>query len=195
MSFFILTLEMENTSKDHITWFAIRVTYSRELKFKEYLDQNSIPNFIPMHYVMVNQKGKSVRKLVPIIHNLVFVNTDKPTLEYIKQFQSANFPIRYIMGRTHHRPIIIPEKQMQDFIAVSGQYEEQIVYLDPTEVSIKKGDRVRVTGGIWRGIEGKYIRIAKDRRVVVSIEGIMAVGTAFIHPSLIEVVKEELTTK
>lgn len=183
---------MKDAYKNSITctWFAIRVTYSRELQFKEYLDNNSISNFIPMHYAMVTQKGKSVRKLVPIIHNLIFVNTDRTTLDHIKQFYSAKFPIRYIMDKNKNKPIVIPDKQMQDFIAVCGQYEEQIVYLDPMEVSIKKGDRVRVTGGIWEGIEGKYVRIAKDRRVVVSIEGVMAVGTAFIHPSLIEVVKD-----
>ena len=62
----------------------------------------------------------------------------------------------------------------------------QIVYLDPTIVSLREGDRVRIVGGVFSGVEGIFIRIKGDRRVVVSIEGIMAVATAFVHPSLIE---------
>ena len=51
---------------------------------------------------------------------------------------------------------------------------------------LKKGDKVRITGGIFSGVEGVFVRVKGDRRVVVSIQGIMAVATAFIHPSLIE---------
>ena len=53
-------------------------------------------------------------------------------------------------------------------------------------VSFRKGERVRVTGGIFEGVEGEFIRVKNDRRVVVSIRGVMAVATTFIHPSLIE---------
>lgn len=90
------------------------------------------------------------------------------------------------MDKATGRPIIIPDKQMQDFIAVSGTYDDQLVYLDPVSVILKKGDKVRITGGIFSGVEGVFVRVKGDRRVVVSIQGIMAVATAFIHPSLIE---------
>lgn len=53
---------------------------------------------------------------------------------------------------------------------------------------MKKRDRVRVTGGIFEGVEGEFVRIKGDRRVVDSIQGVM-VATAFIHPSLIELIK------
>ena len=33
-----------------LKWFAIRVTYSREMALKGYLDQYGIESFIPMHY-------------------------------------------------------------------------------------------------------------------------------------------------
>ena len=69
---------------------------------------------------------------------------------------------------------------------VSGNYEEQIVYLDPIATALQKGDRVRVTGGIFEGVEGAIIRVKGDRRVSVCIQGVMAVATAYIHPSLIE---------
>ena len=106
--------------------------------------------------------------------------------EEIKQQMEYKFPMRYIMDRETQSPIIVPDSQMADFIAVTATMDEQLVFLDPVEVQLKKGDRVRITGGILKGVEGNLIRIKGDRRVVVSIQGIMAVGSAFIHPSLIE---------
>ena len=59
-------------------WFAIRVTYSREMALKEYLDRCRMESFIPMSYKEVIKGERKVRKLVPVIHNLVFVRrTDR----------------------------------------------------------------------------------------------------------------------
>ena len=51
-------------------WFAIRVSYSRELALKAILDAENIENFIPMRYEYIMKSGKRVRKLLPAIHNL-----------------------------------------------------------------------------------------------------------------------------
>ena len=171
---------IELKKQEGIAWYAIRVTYSREMIFKEYLDGHNVENFIPMHYESTDLK------LVPIIHNLVFVHSTKRSIDTFKSELEVRLPIRYIMDKATGRPIIIPDKQMQDFIAVSGTYDDQLVYLDPVSVILKKGDKVRITGGIFSGVEGVFVRVKGDRRVVVSIQGIMAVATAFIHPSLIE---------
>jgi transcription antitermination factor NusG len=172
-----------------VVWYAIRITYSREMLFKEFLDASHIESFIPMHYETVRMRnGKEIRRLVPIIHNLIFVRTTKTCIDDIMRIYANKYPIRYIMDKYEQKPIIVPNKQMQDFIAVNGTYTEQLVHLDPSEVALKKGVRVRIKGGICEGIEGEYMRIAGDRRVVVSIKGVMAIGTAFVHPSLIEVI-------
>ena len=165
-------------------WFAIRVTYSREMALKEYLDRCRMESFIPMSYKEVIKGERKVRKLVPVIHNLVFVRSTREKLDEMKRDISLKVPIRYIMDRETRRP-------MHSFIAVAGAYDEQIVYLDPTIVSLREGDRVRIVGGVFSGVEGIFIRIKGDRRVVVSIEGVMAVATAFVHPSLIEPVLQK----
>ena len=172
-----------------LNWYALRITYSRELALKEYLDAEHIENFIPMHYVYVMKGERKMRKLVPVVHNLVFVRTTRKQLDEIKEVKGAVLPIRYIMDRETHQPITIPKVQMRNFIAVAGNFDEQLIYLDPTCVNMAKGARVRITGGIFEGVEGEFIRIKGDRRVVVAIQGVMAVATAFIHPSLIELIE------
>ena len=97
-----------------------------------------------------------------------------------------NIPMRYIMDREQHLPIVIPDSQMRSFILVAGTYEESIVYVEPAELQLIKGQKVRVIGGVFEGAVGEFVRIRRDRRVVVNIEGVMAVATTFIHSSLVE---------
>lgn len=172
-------------------WFAIRVTYSREMALKEYLDRCRMESFIPMSYKEVIKGERKVRKLVPVIHNLVFVRSTREKLDEIKRDISLKVPIRYIMDRETRRPLVVPDRQMHSFIAVAGAFDEQIVYLDPDDRLSAGGRSGAYRRGVFSGVEGIFIRIKGDRRVVVSIEGVMAVATAFVHPSLIEPVLQK----
>lgn len=169
-------------------WFAIRITYNREMKVKRELDSIHIENFLPMKYRIIVRGEKKIKELVPAIHNLIFVYI---TPEDLKSYKATTaLPIRYIMNRETREPIVIPEQQMQNFIAVAGNPTEQIVYLDPDVSNFKKGDKVKIIGGVFEGAEGYFMRIKGDRRVVVCINGIAAVATAFIHPSLVKKIDE-----
>lgn len=171
-------------------WYALRITYSRELALKEYLDGEGVENFLPMRYEFILKNERRVRKLVPAVHNLLFVRSTRSCIDAIKESRGSSLPIRYIMDRESRQPIIVPDYQMRSFMAVAGNCDQQLVYLDPSEISFRKGDRVRVTGGVFAGVEGEFLRVKNDRRVVVSIQGVMAVATTFIHPSLIEPILE-----
>lgn len=165
-------------------WYAIRVTYNREMKVKQELDSLNISNFLPMKYQMVTRGGRRIKVLMPAISNLIFINL---TREEMKEYRDKTLmPVRYIMDKETHRPITIPKRQMDNFIAVAGTFDEQVIYLDLNLTQMKKGEKVRITGGIFEGAEGEFVRVKGDRRVVVTIPGIVAVATAFIHPSLIE---------
>jgi len=84
--------------------------------------------------------------------------------------------------------MVVPQKQMEDFMRVAGTLSDDITYYHPDEIALEKGRRVRVLGGMFDGIEGILVRGKgrRDRRVVVLIEGVMAVSTATIEPDLIE---------
>ena len=178
------TMEDANTNTDK-QWYAIRVTYNRELKVKADLDAQGIDNFIPMKYVSVMRgKERRVKKLVPAIHNLIFMLVDRATMVQYKA--TTTLPIRYIMNRETHQPVVIPRKQMDNFIAVAGNHSEQLLYIENDPITMRKGDKVRITGGLFEGAIGTLMRIKGNRRVVVSIPGVIAVATTDIHPSLIE---------
>ncbi len=175
---------------DEIAWYPLRITYSQEMKVKEYLDKEHIESFIPMRYVEKECQGKKTRQLVPAIHNLLFIHTCRKKIEEFKRFSLLSSKIRYIMDN-NHVPTIVPDKQMMDFIAVAGTLNEHTMYVDPLEIHLKKGERVRVNGGIWEGVVGKFVRIKRGLRVVIAIEGVAAVATASLHPSLVDSIENK----
>ena len=178
--------------REEKVWFAIRVTYNRELKVKEDLDTKGITCFVPMQYRREERGGVMVKRLVPSVHNLIFIYL---TPTEMKEYKSTtDLPIRYIMSRgergTRH-PIIVPTREMENFIKVAGTYDEKLVYLNPDPGDFAKGERVRIIGGTFAGAEGIFVRVKGDRRVVVNVEGLVAVATTFVHPSMIEKITDD----
>ena len=75
--------DSNSVNKDvaEMLWFAMSATFGREMKVKEFLDKNNVRCFVPLRYQLVNMRGKGkVRKLVPAISNLIFVNTTRDNI-------------------------------------------------------------------------------------------------------------------
>lgn len=186
------TATSKPTDKDsQIVWFAMSAPYRRELKAKEYLQAKGIECFVPMVNALVEKRsGAKIRKQVPAIHNLIFVHTSKNVIQEIKR------GVDYLQYRTMPRegkniPIIVPDRQMQQFIAVTQTSNEELIYMRPEEVNIAKGTRVRVHGGAFDGTEGVFVKIQGKRkpRVVLLIQGVAAVALAEISTEFIEIIK------
>ena len=52
--------------------------------------------------------------------------------------------------------------------------------MSPCYCHFKSGDRVRVIEGAFRGVEGRIARAAGQQRVIVELEGLCLVATAYI---------------
>ena len=174
--------------KETEVWFAMRATYRRELEAMRLLEKEKMGCFIPMQYKISIKKGKKVRALVPVIRNLVFVHA-RPS--EVQRFKSQITYLQYITDTRSGQKIIIPDHDMQRFIAVAGTYNDHLLYFQPEELNLSKGTKVRITGGDFEGQEGVFLKVkgARDRRVVIAIQGIIAVAMATIHPDLIEVIR------
>ena len=174
--------------KETEVWFAMRATYRRELEAMHLLEKANLGCFIPMLYKISIRRGRKVRALVPVIRNLVFVHA-RPS--EVQRFKSQITYLQYITDTRSGRKIVIPDHDMQRFIAVAGTYNDHLLYFQPEELNLSKGTKVRITGGDFEGQEGVFLKVkgARDRRVVIAIQGIIAVAMATIHPDLIEVIR------
>lgn len=169
-------------------WYAMRATYRRELDAMRLLEKETLGCFTPMQYKISIKKGKKVRALVPVINNLIFVHARPSELKRVK----SQVPyLQYITDTRSGQKIIVPDSQMQRFIAVSGTYSDHLLYFQPDELNLSKGAKVRIIGGEFEGQEGVFLKVkgARDRRVVIAIQGVIAVAMATMHPDLIEVIK------
>lgn len=164
----------------------MRATYRREPDAVRLLQSENLDCFVPMQYKISIKKGKKIRILVPVIHNLIFVHACPSDLKRVKSKVSY---LQYITDTRSGQKIIVPDNQMKRFIAVAGTYNDHLLYFQPEELNLSKGSKVRITGGEFEGQEGIFLKVkgARDRRVVVEIQGVIVVAMATIHPDLIEV--------
>ena len=164
--------------KESPIWYAMRATYRREPDAMRLLEKEKMGCFVPMQYKLCIKKGKKVRVLVHACPSEV------------KRIKSQVTYLQYITDTRSGQKIIISDSEMQRFIAVAGTYNDHLMYFQPDELNLSKGTKVRVTGGDFEGQEGIFLKVkgARDRRVVVAIQGVIAVAMATIHPDLIEVI-------
>ena len=176
------------TDNEVEVWHAMRATYRRELDAVHLLEKENLGCFVPMQYKISIRKGKKVHALVPVIRNLVFVHARPSVLQRVK---SQTTYLQYITDTRSGQKIIIPDPEMQRFIAVAGTYNDHLLYFQPEELNLSKGTRVRITGGDFEGQEGVFLKVkgARDRRVVIEIQGVIVVAMTTIHSDLIEVIR------
>ncbi len=167
-------------------WYVMRA-YKCENKAEELLSgPDGLEFFIPKHYVVRIYHGVKSKRLVPVIPSLVFIHATK---EELLAFKRRNNFIQFVMKGTGPDPLIVPDRQMNDFIKVATSQLAGTTYYNPEEINLQKGTPVRIHGGHFDGVTGTFLKIQgkRNRRLVVLLDGIMAVA-AEIDPELVEVI-------
>ena len=171
---------MLKLSDNELHWYVAN-TCRQEKKIKQRLDSMGIENFIP--FQQIARKIHGVDKLieVPVIPNLVFIHTTfKSCMSLIQEYA---FDMRYLRDRETCNFLIVPDKQMNDFMFLLDFSKEMVEVVNE---NLKKGDKVRVIKGDFAGIEGELIRVKGHKRVVVRLEGVVSLATAYIPGSFLE---------
>lgn len=154
----------------------MRSTYSREMKAKEMLEKDGIECFVPTKRVRHIKGEDAIDENTPIVHNLIFVYTSRDFMDTYKRRMESICPLRYAMDRATAKPMVVRDKEMQDFMRVTQEANDSIRYLDDPEELLRRGQDVEIIAGPFEGVRGKIVRFHRDRRVVVSLAGILAVA-------------------
>ena len=157
---------MLKLSDNELHWYVAN-TCRQEKKIKQRLDSMGIENFIP--FQQIARKIHGVDKLieVPVIPNLVFIHTTLKTC--MSLIQEYAFDMRYLRDRETGNFLIVPDKQMNDFMFLLDFSKEMVEVVNE---NLKKGDKV--------------IRVKGHKRVVVRLEGVVSLATAYIPGSFLE---------
>ena len=198
------------------SWYALRVSYSRELKVRDRLNELGVKTFVPMMWRRCpvppgRTKGKQTtsslpaptgqsteslkrmrknpsRRLVPAVGNLCFAYSTRAELEDFIRGYGDTSPVHFYWDRTANKPLTVPEKAMNDFIAVSSTLDEDLIYITEITSKLREGQTVKVKEGPFKGVEGKVVRIRKSRRILVELPGMLAVATTYIQPEYLEII-------
>ena len=176
-------------------WFVLRATYGRTEKALSYLQAKNVETYLPMHYVVKMIKGN--RKLIkePLLPNIIFAYmTREKTHEFVKKPALTASWIKYYTDKTKpvepetgkNPPVIIPDNEMTNFIKLTSVNSEHIMVLPPKRCHFKKNDLVRIIEGPFTGVVGKVGRAAGQQRVIVVLEGLCNVATAYIPNDFIQ---------
>lgn len=178
-------------------WYVLRTTYGREKKAYEYLSGLGVKAFYPTIKTIRLIKGK--RKIVHVsrLPNMFFAyGTERELSTYV--FDNTHLPFlrfyyrHYYRGRTMHKtPMIVPDNQMKT-LRIICQAESNDTYLTPDCIHLfERGQRVRVTEGMFAGAVGRVARFKRQQRVGVCIDGLLTMITAYVPSSYLQPIDEE----
>ena len=200
---------MNQASVNDISWYAYRVFMNKvsacrdtllyvntELGKTENLRSKNITTdllgaemdyYAPFERIdHVNSHGKRVVTEKPIIPSLFFLRGTQPQAEGFETYMSGKAKLYRRVINQLITPIAIPLRQMQMFMMVSSGDQEGLEYFSDGAFDWKKGERVRVIDGRFKGLEGEIKRINGNKRLIVAIEGVCAVATAYIPRCFLE---------
>ncbi|NLJ83119.1 MAG: UpxY family transcription antiterminator [Bacteroidales bacterium] len=164
---------MDINKVEHIDlhWFAAKTRPRQEKSIKNRLDTLDIVNFVPLRTEIRQWKYRKKKVIVPVIPHLVFIRSDYKTCNDL--IQQHGMKIWFMKDLVSKQNLIVPEKQMNDFIFLMNAREGNVEVLS---TNLKQGDKVLVTEGVFKGIEGELVKINNKQKVVVNLKGIIAVS-------------------
>lgn len=197
-----------------LNWYALKVFYGKVFEIEARLGDMGLETYIPVRQVQLKgedhmraarrlatpddrrrdnqfvQEGPVIFKRVPVVSSLLFVHAPKDRLPEVGSCVDGKGFVYKTADRESEA--VIPDKQMAMFRMVCSSGAEGLEFFADDDLTrYKAGDKVRVLEGPLKGAEGYIKRIRKDRRLLVSIEGFIAVATSFIPPQFLEKVPSE----
>lgn len=197
-------------------WYAVKVFFNKVFRMEDILSDMGLETYLPVQKVQLKgpahmqaarrlaqadeyhrgdaryiQEGPVIYERRPLVTSLIFV---KASPEEILQV-SGRLKDEQIMGRSlgfvyktadWKEYAAIPDKQMETFRLVVESGQSGLEFYSADEFVLKEGDKVKVLEGPLAGAEGYIKRIRKNRRLLVCIEGVIAVATSYIPEKYLE---------
>lgn len=200
-------------------WYAIKVFFNKVFKMEDILSDMDLETYLPVQKVRLRglehmkaakllaavdvnhrkdsryiQQGPIIYERKPLVASLIFVKADDNEIQAIDNRLQEERILGQVQGFIYKSAdfkkwATIPEKQMESFRLLT-ENGDGLTFYTADLVKLMEGDKVRVIEGPLKGAEGYIKRIKKDRRLLVCVEGVIAVATSFIPDSMLEKITE-----
>lgn len=146
-----------------LRWYALHTRSRFEEKVYEGLCGKSLESFLPRIQVMSRRKDRRKKILVPLIPGYVFVRSLLVPEDYYQIIQTVGV-VRMISFKG--QPVPANDQEISSLMLLDGT--DRTVQ---NRAFMRKGERVMIMEGPFRGLTGFYLRHkGKTDRVVVSVE-------------------------
>ena len=197
-------------------WYAIKVFFNKVFQMEDILSDMELETYLPVQkdklkgqeYLKVSkrlslvdanhrkdsryiQEGPIIYERKPLVASLIFLRADDDDILSV----DARLKDEMILGRLlgfiyktadFKKWATIPDKQMESFRLLTENGGDGLTFYTANLVKLAQGDKVRVIDGPLKGAEGYIKRIKKDRRLLVCVEGVIAVASSYIPDRMLE---------
>ena len=168
----IMPEERKEERKEDI-WFAVRTFYCKEESVARYLSSHGIEHFIPQRYQEeVTLDGERKRKLVPAVHNLLFIKSTISEKEMKDIISQCPVSVSVIKNQETKKYYQIPNSQMVEFRAICDPNYKDTLYVEQEVAEARVGEEVRVVRGLFTGLKVKLERYKNRSYVVIVLAGL-----------------------
>ena len=169
-------------SKPHVKyWYAVYVRSRHEKKVHQLLLEKGVESSLPLIKTTRKWSDRKKKVEIPLFRGYVFVKIDvgRDKLNILQTDGVVKF-----IG-IHNKPSRIPDEEIHWIhMMIEKSPEVQI------EKEIPMGQKVCVTAGPFKGIEGVVLRRGNQSRLVVLIESIMHAVSIEINPNYLDEIKK-----
>ena len=192
----LLGVSVEYAPKEGCEWYVLRATYGREIKALETIRSLGGVAYVPLYRTREERDGKIKKVLKPFVQQLVFLYSSKEeAYKFVNKVPELNYLTFYydhfkVSQTGHNPPLPVTFERMSNFIRLTCIEDEHLEVLTNKRVVFKSDEMVRITDGKFKGIVGKVARIDRNNRVVVTIENVCMIATAFVPKYALEKIPE-----
>lgn len=125
-----------------------------------------------------DRNGKARIEARPYLPDLFFLNAERSELNVLTNTVKRSFQFRYQYGVRPATPIVVPDKQMHDFIRANRESDDT-KFLAVDEIPLKaRNCPIRIIGGPLDGVEGMLmgVRGTRRKRLVIELPHFLAIG-------------------
>ena len=206
---------MEEAPLQH--WYALKLFYNKVFEMESLLQQRGMETYLAVQSVRLKGaahlaarkrladvsapkdhryvvEGAEIYARKPLVTSLLFVYATTAEIAEIDKLLREPTAMGRAKGFVYKTAdfttfATIPAKQMEQFrLVVDSGAGGLEFFADDDFTRYQQGSRVRVVSGPMKGAEGYIKRIRRDRRLLVCIEGIIAVATSYIPPEQLEII-------
>ena len=161
-------------------WYAVKVFHNRVDKIREEFRSDRYETYYPFLVEEKIDNGGIQYVEKPVMNSLLFVRCPEKYLINFKDSHESE--MLFYTGPGSRLPGRIDDMEMEMFKAATSVMDKDTIFLGSDTSKYCVGDKVVVTEGIYKGLEGYVKRIRHARKVLVSIRGIAVVALSNIHP-------------